>query len=128
MEITWSMKEKKGENWDNLRLSAIAGKTLEQFFTESEGREIVAEFIIEDKPCYFCGTAYWMNRMGKKGRAVTFAQAIEILRAKKPGLLSEVISLLPEVSAAFPGAVIESHTQTGDLPEVQKPSVQARLF
>jgi hypothetical protein len=128
MEIIWSMKEKKGENWDNLRLSAIAGKTLEQFFTEFDGREIVAEFIIEDTPCYFCGTTYWMNRMKKKGKAVTFAQAIEILRTKKPGLLTEIISLLPEVSAAFPGAVIESHRQTAALPEVKKTSVQAGLF
>lgn len=110
------MKEKIGENWSMINLSAIAGKTLRQIFTEATGREIVAEFIIEGKPCYFCGTTYWLNRMSKKGRAVTFAQAIELLENKNPGLLQEIIPHLKDIARIFPGATLQKHEQTASIP------------
>jgi len=128
MDVTWSIKEKNGEKWDFILLADMAGKTLEQFFIEATGREIVAEFIINGERCYFCGNEHWLDRMKKKGRAVTFAQAIDQLRERNPGLLAEVIPGMAEAEKAFPGSILESHSQQAALPVESPAHKQAGLF
>jgi hypothetical protein len=115
MEVKCSMKQRNGEKWEFVDVSAIAGKPLEDIFHEFDGKEIVAEFVIDDKRFYFCGTPFWQARMTGKGKAVSFLQAAEILRKTSPGLLREEIPGLRVVADVFPepGAVLESYS-TGD--------------
>ncbi|MHC1697755.1 MAG: hypothetical protein AB9919_06805 [Geobacteraceae bacterium] len=124
MEIIWSIKEKNGATWEMIQLSTLAGKTLQQFFEEAAGKEIVAEFIIGGKQCYFCGTTHWLERMKQKGSARTFDQAATLIQDRNPKLLQEVFPGLADIAETFPGTVVESFTafQPTEQPE------QAGLF
>lgn len=110
MNLACTIKQKNGDKWELVPLSAVAGKTLEQILNDCDGKEIVAEFVIGGKRFYFCGTPHWLERMNRKGKAVGFQQAIEILRQRRPELLREEIPGLRDISDVFPGpgTVLES--------------------
>ena len=108
MEIIWSIKEKTGGTWHMVPLSSLAGKTLQQFFREANGKEIVAEFIIGGEHCYFCGTTHWREQMKKKGKTCTFDQAAKLIQDKNPDLLLEIFPIMKDISDIFPGVVVET--------------------
>ena len=110
MQFKCSMKQRNGEKWEFVDISTIAGKPLEAIFHAFDGKEIVAEFELNNDRFYFCGTPYWQERMTRKGKAVSFLQAVEILRKTSPKLLREEIPGLKVVADVFrePGAPPES--------------------
>lgn len=94
--------------WHKLPVTAFAGKTIRQIFTECDGQEIVVEFLIDGKRCFFCGTDHWRDRMSQKGQAVGFDYAIHRLGQIGPELLEEIIPGLDMVDAIFPGSTVEN--------------------
>jgi len=83
------------------------------FFASTQaGEEIVAEVIFEEEKLYFCGTTRWVERMARKGKAVSFISAVDILRERRPSLLGEIIPGIQDVAEVFSGAVMESCTLT----------------
>lgn len=127
MDVTFSIKQKSGADWELIKIESLAGKTLEQSLCGFAGKEVVAEFIIDGKPCYFCGTAHWLGRMSGKGKAVSFDRAIDILRERNPQLLQAIIPGLPEALRVFPGSEIESIEIT-DPSGIAQPEGQRDLF
>lgn len=112
MNVNFSMKQRKGDKWEHIDLAAVAGKTLEEIFRESVGKEVVSEIVIDSERFYFCGTAFWLERMQRKGKAAMFLQAIDILLARCPHLLKNKIPGVQEVADVFhePGATMETCT------------------
>lgn len=104
MTITWSLKRKGPKGWELPLLSEMQGKKLRDVLTAEIGKETVAEFIICDKPHYFCGTEDLRKRMAKKGLAVTFERALEILSDINPALLNEPCPDYRGCSDVFPSA------------------------
>jgi len=114
MNATFSIKQRvTADKWEYVDINAIAGKTLEEMFLDFEGKEIVAEVIFGEEKFFFCGTPHWLERMSRKGKAVSFNAAVCILRARRPELLGEVIPGIQDVAEVFPGSVIESCTMSG---------------
>jgi hypothetical protein len=113
--VTLSVKERNAETgqWTNIEAAVMAGKTLEAVLLSFADREVVVEVKIGEQRFFFAGTAHWMERMQRKGRAVLFAEAVELLRQKRPSLLTEIIPHLDEVASVFPGARVESFTLEG---------------
>lgn len=103
-QIEWSIKQREGGKWLLLPLASMAGKTLEQAYWEFSGKEIVAEFIINGKAHYFCGTNELKARMSAKGNSVTFAEAIDLLRTVSPEILQQVCPAGDLVEEIFPGS------------------------
>jgi hypothetical protein len=101
--------KKRDENgqWKELLVSDLAGKTLRQFFSESQSQEIVVEFDFDGTKCYFAGTDHWIERMNKKGRAISFAGAIDRLEKIRPRLLDDWLPDLGQVDDVFEGATVE---------------------
>lgn len=120
MQIEWSIKRKTDSGWDFIPLVEIAGKTLRQVYRSFIGQDVVAEFKINGQLRYFCGTEEWKKRMSKKGKAVTFLDAISLLSAVHPGLLDEVCPVPIMVAEEFPGATYWGHTETVPEPEDQQ--------
>jgi len=102
--ITVSIKKREESGqWKLIPAADLAGKTLLQFFQESEGREIVAEVNLEGRRLFFCGTERWQDRMSQqdKGEAISFDQAIQRLKKIRPELLAETIPGLDIVTDVF---------------------------
>ncbi len=104
--VTFSIKQRddKGQ-WNLLPLTRYSGKTLEQVFVELDGQEVVAEFNLDGNLCYFCGTEQWLERMKRKGAAVSFGYAIARLKDTRPDLLTEVLPV--DIASEFGGEVEE---------------------
>ena len=109
MQVTFSIKERNVDTgeWRLLGVNTLAGKPLEEMFTLFAGKEVVAELTIGEERFFFCGTDFWLERMSRKGRAVSFAAGLEILRTRRPELLQEVIPLVEEVAGIFEGATVQ---------------------
>ncbi len=86
-------------------------------FTGYDGREVVAECTIGDERFFFCGDDHWRERMSRKGKAVTFAASLEILRARRPDLLQEVIPFVEEIAGIFEGATVQEINFSPNTPE-----------
>ena len=101
--------------WEPIAAADLAGKTLLQFFQESEGREIVAEVNLEGRRLFFCGTDLWLERMSQqdKGEAISFGAAIQRLKQIRPELLAEKIPGLDIVAAVFEGCEVVEHKILG---------------
>jgi hypothetical protein len=114
-DITLSVKERSADTgeWRNIEVNALAGKTLEATLQSFAGREVVVEVKIGEQRFFFAGTAHWAERMQRKGKAVLFGEAVELIRQKRPALLEETIPLLAEIDEIFPGARVESTTFSG---------------
>jgi hypothetical protein len=114
MNVTFSIKQRvTADKWEHVDVNAIAGKTLEEMFLGFEGQEIVAEVIFGEEKFYFCGNSHWTERMSRKGKAVSFIAAVDILRDRRPELLGEIIPGIDEVAEVFHGSVMEDCTMTG---------------
>jgi len=108
--VTFSIKQKTAAGWELIPLEALAGKRLEDALLAMDGRDIVAEFLIEGEKHYFCGTPHWVERMKPKGKgAVTFSEAIQRLRQKGSHVLDEICPGT-EVNEVFPGCTVEQMT------------------
>jgi hypothetical protein len=114
MGVTFSIKNRiTAGKWEHVDINAIAGKTLEKMFLDFEGKEIVAEFVFGEEKFYFCGTPHWTERMARKGKAVSFITAVDILRTRRPELLGEIVPGIQDVAEVFPGSVMEGCTMSG---------------
>lgn len=109
MDVTFSIKQKSGADWDLIKIESLAGKTLEQSLCGFVGKEVVAEFVVDQEQFFFCGNSFWLERMQRKGKAATFAQAMEILQARCPHLLKESIPGVQDIADVFsePDTVME---------------------
>ncbi|RII29127.1 MAG: hypothetical protein CXR31_04490 [Geobacter sp.] len=109
--IQFSIKERLDGHWDFVPLSDLWGRSVRELFSGYSGREVVAEFLVNDYDMphrwFFCGTDFWLQRMAEKGRACSFAEAITILEERKPDILARVIPGLNDVIDLFPGSVME---------------------
>lgn len=111
--LIWSMKQRVKGEWQNFPLNLLAGKTLRQVNEESTGKDIVAEFIIAGEKCYLCGTPELKARMLKKGKAVTFEEALVIMETVAPADLDMICPPVPDeimesMEKNFPGATLVS--------------------
>lgn len=110
MKVTIEIKQRTTTGqWDHLAASEYVGKTLEQFFASSNGKEIVAEINIDGRRMFFCGTDHWCQRMATKGQAIQFDKAIAHLQQHNPDLLTEVMPEIDTISNVFEGATVVSH-------------------
>lgn len=114
--IEWSIKRKEGENWQLIPLADLAGKRLEDAFVGFFGKDIVAEFVIGGQKYYFCGTDKWKSRMSAKGKAVTFTEAIEMLRVVNPAVLEQICPHGEVIEELFPGSRVEKCTSLSGKP------------
>ena len=101
-------KRNETGQWKHLDIGFFAGKTLRDVFLELDGQEVVIEFLIDGKRCFFCGNQYWLERMQQKGAAVTFDNAIERLKATRPDILEEKIPKADLINDVFPGATVQT--------------------
>lgn len=107
--IKWAAKIKNGAAWEPIPLAVTAGQTVRYTLEWLAGKETVAEFVIGGGLYYFCGTAQWVKKMNKRGKAVLASEAIEILERVKPELLDEV-SPCADIEHHFPGSMLEQVT------------------
>jgi len=111
--ITVSIKKRDEATgqWKLIQAADLAGKSLLQFFQESEDKEIVAEVNLEGRRLFFCGTDRWVDRMNQqdKGEAISFDQAIQRLKKIRPELLAEKIPGLDIVADVFEGCKVVEH-------------------
>lgn len=109
--ILFSIKERINEKWDHVPAADLSGRTVREIFQGYAGRDVVAEFVVtadgEVHRWFFCGNDHWFQRMAEKGRACTFAQAVEILEMRNPKILTQVIPGLDDIIAVFPGCTFE---------------------
>jgi len=115
--ITVSIKKRdEAGQWKLIPAVDMAGKSLLQFFQESEGQEIVAEVNLEGRRLFFCGTERWVDRMKQqdKGEAISFNQAVQRLKQIRPELLAEKIPGLDIVADVFEGCEVVEHKILGD--------------
>jgi len=68
----------------------ITGLTLRQIFSKLDGSETVCEYTRADKTWYFCGTDHWRKAMKKRGTAVLFGDAVDLLESVNPAWLNEI--------------------------------------
>jgi hypothetical protein len=102
--VTFSIKQRNNNGqWTLLPLGRFSGKTLKQVLLDMDGKEVVAEFNLDGKLCYFCGTEAWLERMKKKAPAVLFGNAVNRLRDTRPDLLEEILPV--DVAMEFGGEV-----------------------
>ena len=101
-------KRNESGQWKPLDVSIFAGKTIQEVFLELDGQEVVIEFLIDGQRCFFCGNQYWLERMQRKGRAVTFDSAISRLKDTSPDVLQEKIPHSELINELFPGSTVES--------------------
>ena len=117
MQVVFSIKRRSGDTgeWQPVSINDLAGRQLVDMFTSYDGQEVVAEVIIGEERFYFAGTDHWQERMSHKGKAVTFAAGLEILRERRPSLLEEYIPTAEELAGIFGG------TATADQPLTPTP-------
>lgn len=125
-------RDQKGY-WQTIKLSAISGKTLGQYFAESDGCETVAEIIIDDHRHFFCGTQHWLERMRQRMdqqyqassrrpySLATFAQGIDYLKKHRPELLDETIPVPDSAIEIFGDCSILSHSVEDDQTQEANP-------
>ena len=109
MRVVFSIKERSVDTgeWKFISVNALAGQPLEVMFNAYAGKEVVAELVIGEERFFFCGTDHWLERMRRKGRAVSFAAGLEILRQRRPGLLQEIIPMVEEIAGIFEGSTLQ---------------------
>lgn len=109
MIVTFSLKERDNATgqWKDIDVNSVAGLTLAELLAGFSGKEAVAEFVIGDFKCYFCGDQKWLERMARKGRAVLFETAADVLRERCPELLNEVLPEVDTVAGVFEGATLQ---------------------
>lgn len=100
-------KRNEAGQWKHLDVGVFAGKTLKEVFLDLDGQEVVIEFLIDSKRCFFCGSNYWIERMQRKGPAVSFHEAINRLKDTRPDLLAEIIPAADIINKVFPGAEVD---------------------
>ena len=105
-------KRHESGQWKHLDVGVYAGKTLQEVFLDLDGQEVVIEFLIDEQRCFFCGNQYWLERMQRKGPAVSFDEAVNRLRDTNPDLLQEKIPAAEMINEIFPGAKVESYSLT----------------
>ena len=110
--ITIKQRSESGQ-WKYLMASDVEGKTLQVFFQQSIGAEIVAEVNIDGRRMFFCGTDYWLGRMKQKGEALSFADAIQRLKQINPDLLEETLPDLELIGSVFRGCRVVEHVIEG---------------
>lgn len=110
MGLSFSIKKRNGDAWEHIDLVTVAGKTLEEMFLNFEGGEIVAEVVVDGERFFFCGNGHWLERMQRKGKAVTFLQAVDMLRSRCPHLLGEKILGVQEITEVFSGPSVDMET------------------
>ena len=109
-KFNFSIKQRTDAGqWKDLELEEIAGKPLEKLFIDLAGKEIVAQIDLAGEVLYFCGTQHWVERMSRKGKAGTFAAAVEMLKQRRPDLLAEAIPTPAIVADIFGDARLVSH-------------------
>lgn len=108
MQVVFSIKRRSGDTgeWQPVSVNDLAGRQLVDMFTSYDGQEVVAEVILGEERFYFAGTSHWQERMSRKGKAVTFAAGLEILRERRPSLLEEYIPTAEEVAGIFGGSSV----------------------
>lgn len=106
MQVSFSIKRRNPDTgeWKAVSVNDLVGRQLVEMFTSYDGQEIVAEFIIGKERFYFAGTEKWRERMSRKGKAVTFAAGLEILRQRRPAILEEYIPAVEELVILFGGS------------------------
>lgn len=108
--VTFSIKQLTADGWELIPLEELAGKRLEDVLLAMDGRDVVAEFLIEGEKHYFCGTPKWVDRMRPKGKvAATFKEAVICMRLKW-GHVLDGICPGAEVNEVFPGCTVEQMT------------------
>lgn len=110
MQVIFSVKRRNADTgeWKPVSANDLAGRQLVDMFTSYDGQEVVAEVILGEEKFYFAGTDHWRERMSRKGKAVTFAAGLEILRERRPGLLEEIIPTVDELVGIFGGTAEQS--------------------
>lgn len=104
--ITFNIKKRSDDGrWQNLSIGHFAGKKLGQVLLEMDGKEYVAEYHLDNKRCFLCGTEHWLQRMKEKGPAVTFGYAVARLKDTRPELLDEILPV--DIASEFGGEVEE---------------------
>ncbi len=106
VKLSIKIRDEHGR-WKDLPVSDLVGKTLEQFFNESQGKEIVAEFELDGTKCYFAGTDHWIDRMSKKGKTISFEDAVTRLKEIRPDLLLDWLPDLGLVDEFFKCSTID---------------------
>ena len=101
------MKEFVDGEWREYNLKLLEGKSVRQINSEFAGGEFVAKIVIHGHDCYLCGTEDLKRRMLKKGRAVTFVEASELLEAAAVDVLNSVVQ---------PSVPQEVFNTFGDIP------------
>jgi len=102
--VKFSIKRRNEQGqWQHLAISEYSGKTLGRMLMDLDGQEVVAEFELDGKLCYFCGTEHWLERMKRKGPAVLFGNAVSRLKDTRPDLLEETLPV--DVASEFGGEV-----------------------
>ena len=104
MIITWSIKRKTATGWEHPPLAELQEKRLLDILRAESGTESVAEFIMDGDTNYFCGTEVLRKRMLKKGKAITYDRAIQILHETNPALLEQICPDYHQAAEVFPCA------------------------
>lgn len=102
-------KREESGQWKHLEIGVFAGKTIREMLLDMDGKEVVVEFLLDGQRCFFCGNSYWLERMERKGPAVSFDEAINRLGDVKPDLLEGRIPEDDLISQVFPGSAVASH-------------------
>lgn len=106
--IEWTIRKRGDGGWTDVPLEDVVGESLEAVLNSYAGQEVVAEFVMDGKKHYFCGTGELKERMRAKGHSITFAEGIELMRSACPEFAVFTCPLGEEVQDVFgPGSVIE---------------------
>jgi hypothetical protein len=73
--------------WENISGHDLSGKTLKQVCQEYAGRDCAAKILLSGSDYYLCGTDKLKRIMLKKGKAMTFSEAIELFGSAAVGVL-----------------------------------------
>lgn len=87
-----TMRVKQGTEWVDYNLRLLEGKSARQINQEFDGQDAVAKIVICGNNCFLCGTEDLKKRMIKKGgKAVTFAEATELMDRIAPEFLERIV-------------------------------------
>lgn len=116
MQVTFSIKRRNADTgeWKLVSVNDLAGRPVETMFSTYAGEEVVAELVISEERFFFCGTEHWLERMSRKGRAVSFAAGLEILRQRRPDLLQEILPHVDTIAGIFEGSTVEKVSFHGE--------------
>lgn len=77
--------------WTDCSNQIISGKSLRQICEEYTGLECVAKTNLSGSDFYLCGTDTLKRTMLHKGKAMTFAEAVELLSKAAADVLERMI-------------------------------------